>query len=185
MFDYNKMGWFDKEKKEVRIPALPELPKLPEWPKFEGVNDTDIIHQLPTFPSNPINEKFSQNTIKEAVAGKKEDDIEDADEFAEDKDYEMQMMQKPLKKNFEPEIESVFRKEKIYEPIFIRIDKFEESVHILEKIKKQILEVEKLLADTKRLKEKEEKELESWEKEMRLVKIQIDKIDKNLFSKIQ
>ena len=70
------------------------------------------------------------------------------------------------------------------EPIFVRIDKFEDSLDIFQKVKQKISEIENTLKDIKNLKEQEEQELTSWEKEIQTVKTQIEKIDNELFSKI-
>ncbi len=188
------MGWFKKkqkkeEKKEVH--SLPELPRLPELPKNRQ-QEIEPIHQLPSFPNDSLGKKFSQNTIKKAITGKKEgEEVFGADEFAQD---EMQRMPKPLKKQLTREypskkipkgFEEAARKVKEAEPIFIRIDKFEESLHLLDKTKNQILEIEKMLRDIKRIKEEEEKELEIWENEVQTAKEQISKVDDNIFSKIK
>ena len=195
------MGWFNKkETKKEEIASLPELPKLPEFPKIKGkINDLPEIHQLPSFPNNSLGEKFSQNAIKEAVSGKKEgEEVFEADDFAPTED-EMLMMQKPLKKPLTKEIpffekgnkktskefKEVIGRIKKTKPIFIRIDQFEESLNIFEETKKKILEIEKMLEDTKKIKEEEGKELEFWESEIQTIKGQIEKIDKNIFSKIE
>ncbi len=75
------------------------------------------------------------------------------------------------------------RREKA-EPIFIRIDTFEESLKIFESTKNRIFEIEKMLRDIKRLKEEEEKELEMWEQEIQNLKQQIEKVDQDIFSKV-
>ncbi len=186
------MGLFNKKEKEVEkneVPTLPELPKLPEFPQSKE-NKIDSIHQLPSFPTNSFGEKFSQNAIKEAVAGKKEGEgVFDADEFEND---EIQMKPRPLKKIKEfsdiktTKFAKPYRKmTKSLEPIFIRIDKFEESLEILEKTKEKISEMEKILGEIKRTKEEEEQQLEFWEKEIQMIKGQIDKVDKNIFSQIE
>jgi len=191
------MGWFKKkpkkdEKKEVH--SLPELPKLPEFPAHDQ-RDLEPIHQLPSFPNDSLGEKFSQNTIKKAITGRKEgEEVFGADDFAPEEN-KMQRMPRPLKKQltrefpYPKEIPEKFkeaaRRVKEAEPIFIRIDKFEESLNLLEKTKKQILEIEKMLKDIKRIKEEEEKELEIWENEIQSAKEQIEKVDKNIFSKIE
>ncbi|MCK5624475.1 hypothetical protein KAI04_01385 [Candidatus Pacearchaeota archaeon] len=184
------MGLFKKEKKSVEkkeIPQLPELPKLPELAKIEEKGlYSQSVNQLPKFPNNSFGEKFSQNTIKEAVAGDKEGEEDfDADDFADN----MQMMQKPLKKQFTQKISPGFQeastKTKKAEPVFIRLDKFEESLNLFKKAKKQISEIETMLNNIKKLKEQEEKELEFWEKEMQSIKTQIEKVDKDIFSKIE
>jgi len=187
------MGWFNKKKgnsENEEIPSLPELPKLPEFSTTEGKNVEEPIHQLPSFPSNSLGEKFSQDTIKNAITGEKEDEeVFNADDFAPEED-EMQMMQKPLKKiSLSSRIPKEFKRaeNKIgkSEPIFIRIDKFEESLKIFEKVKTKISEMETMLRDVKRIKEEEEKELTSWESEIQMIKGQIEKIDNDIFSKIE
>jgi len=176
------------------IPMLPELPRFPELPKLE---DRGQIHKLPSYPQSSFGEKFSQNAIKEAVSGKEEGDEEvwDADEFA--REQEMQMMQQPLKKPMtrqfdykeeeEPlqEFKHVARQMKKTEPLFIRIDKFEESLNTFETIKKRVSEIDNCLKEIKSVREEEEKELGAWEDKIQAIKKQIEKIDKDLFSKIE
>jgi hypothetical protein len=188
------MGWFNKKEekgKKDEIPALPKLPKLPELPKLGEKEDYSLkpIHQLPSFPTNSLGEKFSQNTIKEAITGRKEgEDVLEEDNLEE--------FQGHLKKSSTKEVPFLKRGEKIperfetrkvikTEPIFIRIDKFEEALHVFEKIKEKISEVEKMLKDIKRIKEDEEKELDFWENEIQVMKEQIEKVDKDIFSKIE
>lgn len=196
------MGWFNK-KKEEEVPSLPELPRLPELPNIEENSLEDYkIHQLPIFPTNSLGEKFSQNTIKEAVAGKKEGGgVFEEDDFEEG---ELQMRLNPLKKipnQKNSHLEKIkgipFKKRsdeisenfatstKKAEPIFIRIDKFEESLKIFGKTKEKILEIENLLKEISHVKENEDRELKSWEDEIDAIKQQIEKVDKNIFSKIE
>ncbi|MCK5043383.1 hypothetical protein KAR52_00045 [Candidatus Pacearchaeota archaeon] len=196
------MGWFKKKEKtggRKEISQLHELPKLPELPElpepFEKNKSSKSIHQLPSFPNDSLGEKFSQNTIKEAITGKKEGErVFEADDFESDEDYEERMMPKPVKtprtKEFSSskipqEFKAAARKVKEAEPIFIRIDKFEESLQIFEQTKKQISEIEKMLSNIKKVKEKEEEELEFWEGEIKTAKEQIEKVDEDLFSKIE
>jgi len=42
-----------------------------------------------------------------------------------------------------------------------------------------------MLRNIKHIKENEEKELKSWEEEIDTIKQQIEKVDKNIFSKIE
>ncbi len=187
------MGLFKKEKagekREVKggPPQLPELPKLPELTETEEKGlYSQSVNQLPRFPNNSLGEKFSQNTIKEAVAGEKEGDGGfDANDFAE----QMQMMQKPQKTQFSQEISLEPKepeiKNKRMEPVFIRLDKFEDSMNLFKKTKKQLSEIETMLNNIRKLKNEEEKELELWEKEMQSVKAQIEKVDNDIFSKVE
>lgn len=197
------MGWFDKKNKKRILedsPSLPEMPKLPELPKIgEELNE---LPQLPSYPSSSFGKKFSQNVIKEAVSGGKmgEKEVEDKEVFKADESFpedEEETMQKPpieLTKELPQEkVESLpnikshdFVKTKIREtePVFVRMDKFEESLDIFEKAKKKISEIEKFLIEIKKMREKEETELQEWENEIGTIKKQFERIDRNLFSKI-
>jgi hypothetical protein len=209
------MSLFNKKGKSVEIknsfqgvPELPELPKLPDLPymdepSFEGGS----LPQLPTFPNNSLGNKFSQNTIKEAIAGKKEgEEVFNAEDFPEEEEEEkVGMMQKPLPKYSLEESEEyetgILKKPKIREisqsfaernyitkkaePVFIRIDKFEESMNIFKDIKTQVSEIENLIRTTKEIKAKEEEELASWQTEIQGIKDQIEKVDQDIFSRIE
>ena len=186
LFGKNKKGEsIQNAKTEASsLPSLPELPELPELPSLDEEDKT--IHQLPSFPSNSFGERFSRNAIKEAVSGKNE-------EF---QGYEK--MRKPLtreipsdfrapQKSMARVVPEEFREAATRvreEPIFIRIDKFEESLKTFEKIKDKIMEMDKMLRDTKNIKEEEEKELNSWEEEVQKIKGQIEKINRDIFSKV-
>ena len=184
------MGLFKKERKNKKekerggIPRLPELPpRLPELPEFSGIGESfgEDIPQLPSFPNGSLGNKFSQDTIKKAVTGKKEAEDIYADEFVEE---EMQRMRRPLVREREY---SQFEKQtavKETEPLFVRIDKFEESSKILEEVRKKISDIEKMFRDIKKIKEDEENELGFWEEEITKIKEKIEKIDKNIFSKL-
>ena len=194
------MGLFKrKRKKEIgqdNVPSLPELPELPEYSRLE-TKKIQSVSRLPQAPPNSPEEKFSQNKIDETVSGEEGDkEAWKADDFA--REQEMQTMQKPLKEPItkqylenaeeEKEIPEEFRQVakgvKRIEPLFIRIDKFEDSLKNFNKIKTKVLEIDKLLKEVKEVKEKEEGELTSWEEKIQIIKKQIEKIDKNLFSKV-
>ena len=192
------MGWFGKKKKKAEMSySLPEMPKLPELPKIG--DDLSILPQLPSQHSDSfsdsLDEKFSQGIIKDAISGEEDGDeggFEANEFFPESKERMMQKPPKDLTKEIStkkirtlPEIETQdFIKTKEFEPVFVRIDKFEESLEIFEKARKKISEIEKFLVEIKRVREKEENELKEWENEIQTIKKQFEKIDSNLFSKI-
>jgi len=192
------MGLFKKKpkkgepkKNKSEFERLPELPKLPEFPEFEKSKKKEQLPRLPKFPDNSFGERFSQNTIREAVTGEKEEDEEvpEADEFVSRNE---RMMPQPLNQVKRPstrpvpvEFREAAKKVKTAEPIFIRIDKFEESLHAFEKAKQQVTEIEKMLKNIKHLKEEEEKELGMWEREIQSTRQQIEKIDQDIFSKVE
>ena len=198
------MGLFKKKDKTKEILSLPKLPPLPDFPRLEDEETSDLkksLHQLPSFPSNSLGKKFSQDSIKDAITGRKEGIGDEVDEFGMTEE-DIRMMREPLRKPLTEEIpfeeemgeegslvkrrgiprESKIRREA--EPVFIRIDRFEEGLRIFEETKKKISDIERTLGETKRIKEKEEKELQDWENELRMIKNQIEKIDRDIFSKI-
>ena len=190
------MGWFGKKKKKAEMPySLPEMPKLPDLPKIG--DDLSILPPLPSYTSDSLDEKFSQGAIKEAVSGKEDGDNEvfKANEFfPESKERMMQKPPKDLTKEIStektktlPEIKTqgfIKTRTKESEPVFVRMDKFEESLDTFEKTKKKLVEMEKFLSEIKRIREREESELQEWENEVQLIKKQFEKIDRDLFSKI-
>ena len=184
------MSLFKKKEKEtetgsLNMEDLPELPELPELP------DLDKFQKLPSLPNSSLGKKFSQDTIKEAVTGEKEDEVFDEDEYEEG-----QMIQKPLRKplayelpaygkRFPEEFEGAARVIRNAEKIFVRIDKFEESLETFEKAKEKLSEIERDLREIRVTKEKEQHELESWENEIKNIKDKIEKANRDLFSKIE
>lgn len=186
------MGLFKRGREKQRsdkfldIPRLPELPKLPDLPKLPKLPEFDSkeenLPQLPRYPSSPFGQKLSQDMIKESVSGEKEEE-EMADEFVKE-----QMMPKLPK--FKPskmplhEIERKIVRTESKKPIFIRIDKFEESLKIFEEAKEKIFGMERYLSEIKKIKEMEDKELSEWEMEIQNIKNQIEKIERDVFSKV-
>ncbi len=195
------MGLFNKDKKEEKgnISKLPDLPRLPEIPGFDDLKN---LPQLPSFPRSSIGEKFSQNTIKDAFAGLKEgegsgeEDMEDGEEMIqplkknrtrelEDEDEYRQFQRFERRVLETPSLPSSGVSYKKTEPIFVRLDKFEESLKIFEKTREQISEIENILREINRIKEQEEKELQFWEQEIQNIKKQIEKVDKDIFSRLE
>jgi hypothetical protein len=193
----DKMAWFNKNKKgemkeQKEMPSLPQLPQLPDLPSD---NFQFKPNMLPRFPQNSLGDKFSQDTIKDAVSGEKEDEMTNEPE-------EIQAMPKPpmgpLTREAPPEMEEPFEEEmpsmsrgaisssrQKAEPMFVRLDKFEESLGSFDKIKKQLSGVEKLLESIKSTKEEESREIEAWQSKLQTMKNQVDKIDRDIFSRIE
>ncbi len=180
-----KMGWFEKKEKKKEGISLPELPKLPELPSMGGrlnLENQHALPQLPSYPTSSFGEKFSQNAIKDAVSGEEVDDEEDFD-ADESMHNEILKMPKPLTRE-EPIVHKTMMGSPRNEPVFIRLDKFEEGLRIFEEAKHKIMELEKMLKNVKKVKEEEEKELQGWETEIQKLKSQFEKIDRDIFSKI-
>ena len=190
------MGWFNKKEQSSNenIPSLPELPKLPELPRLGPPNiDSMNLPQLPSMPDSPFGRKFSQSMIKDAVSGEKEDEQFEGESFGDIPNAEImpKFPQMPLIKkmsmpseDYRSEFTNSFKKSKKPEPVFIRIDKFEESLEMFENAKKKIAEMEDALKSIKKTKEEEEKEIKGWEMEIQKIKSEFEKIDSDLFSRI-
>jgi len=193
------MGLFKHKEKKEEVPKLPELPQLPELPGLPEFEEReDPIHQLPSFPRSSFGNKFSQDNIKEAVIGEKEGDEGYANELdslegmktMQEPGFEKGLMKKPLTREI-GDSEEFNIPEKIQSktpvkkgPVFVRLDKFEESQKIFEETKKELTNISHLLTRTKEIKLKEEETLQAWEKELHNIRSQIEKVDRDLFSKI-
>ncbi|MEK6819844.1 MAG: hypothetical protein AABY03_01440 [Nanoarchaeota archaeon] len=193
------MGWFGKKEEKSMgsssMPSLPELPRLPELPSlsrspsFERVS----LPNLPSYPNSSLGRKFSQNAIKDAVSGEKEDDFEEDEEDYSDED---EITPKPLqgfvKRNALPEEEYTSRSNLVgsfkrggkMEPVFIRIDKYEDALNMFDDARKKIVEMEDLLKHIKKIKEDEYRELKDWETEIQKIKDDFEKVNRDIFSKI-
>jgi len=179
------MGLFSKNKKEEQKFSLSELPKMPSLPRMDHYDSDESIPQLPSLPSSSFGEKFSQNAIKDAVSGSSWGKGGDEEEEADESEYETRMMHEPPRKSLVQEDHKRKMDGKRNEPVFVRIDKFEESMDVFEKAEKKISEMEEVFRDIRKLKEEEERELDSWETKIQSVKKQIEKIDSEIFSKIE
>jgi hypothetical protein len=221
------MGWFNKKeeagKKMMPANSVSELPRLPELPPLRPKTG-DNLPKLPSMPSSSFGEKFSQNTIKDAVSRKTNVQYPEekegrraieADDFG---GKNFQMMQRPSGTNArkfsfpkteeieepemdfesfeEPEYEEPKYEEPAYEeesfsssrkqePVFIRIDKFEEAMRVFEKTKKEVADIEKILKEINTNREEEEKVIQSWQDDVLKIKDQIEKVDRDIFSKIE
>lgn len=70
-------------------------------------------------------------------------------------------------------------------PVFIRLDKFKSAKSSLSDIKEKIDEINELLRKTREIRQKEEQELDYWEKETHEIQNKINSITENIFEKIE
>jgi len=198
------MGLFGKKKKEEinldegiptlpQLSELPNLPELPKFPEFDMMLPKTNLPKLPKYPQTKFGEKFSQNIIKESIDGDEGDDeIETEDFFKEQMMPEFSKINKPENFNLKfPEEKDQKIIKKIKEnfegqksPVFIRIDKFEESLKILKDTKEKIIQMEEFLKHIHLIKDKEEKELLEWDHGLQEMKNKLEKVERDLFSKI-
>lgn len=189
------MGLFKKKGPEKSYSenqqGLPELPPIPDYPNLSELpslgDERDYLNK------NSFDNKFSQSAIKNAVIGAP-GEKEGRDFSADESNINWMMPRSP--RVFTKEIESStkmpemspqtnFPRQTSIQPVFIRLDKFEESLHTFRKTKTQVTEIEKMLREIKRMKEEEEKELQYWEEQIQAIKNQIERVDKDIFSKVE
>jgi hypothetical protein len=180
-------------KPDYKIDAYPEMKK---GDKSFNANDFAPPKQSMQMMQKPLNKQRefeyktkeieSEEDFEDFEVEGMTEETEEPEEFKE-KDYwkndgEKEELEEP-KFDYKPEYKGSKLKKK--EPVFIRIDKFEESMKAFEKAKKEVLEIERVLKDIMKVKEEEEKQLETWSKDIVRVKEQIDKVDKDIFSKLE
>ncbi|MBU3913850.1 MAG: hypothetical protein KKB21_03575 [Nanoarchaeota archaeon] len=193
------MSWFTKKQEKPKLTSLPELPALPDLPRQKITEDfspsispltmpmptqREEIHSLPSFPNSETANKMSREAIKSALANPPKtkpytQEIESPGQFREEDEEDS-------RREFDEDLSSITppRVRDSSEPIFVRIDKFQSAVKSIVEIRKQITEIEAYLSEIRKLKAKEEEELQEWEHEILGAKSKLDNVDKILFGKL-
>lgn len=183
------MGLFSKKEEKPMLPDLPDntstnLPKLSELPPIEHKFQNQNLTPLPE-----SNNKIDQNIIKQEINPEMQKSSFEISSSKPQGELIAEPMEEPLiekPKTIENTPEQSQRQiVKRIDPIFVRLDKFETSLGALDEIKDRVVEIEKILTETKKLKEKENKELEEWESDIQIIKSKLDSIDNNIFSKLE
>lgn len=191
------MGLFSKKKNTAE--EIPSLPKLPELP-MESLNLPDTPPGLPNIETYQL-DSFSNNKPENNFTQAVKQEVNDPNNEYSHSFFEKQTKQlnaynpKDINRSINTERRTIELPEfnnsnnssrtiKQAEPIYVRLDKFEITVETFKDIKNKIIEIEDLLERTKKIKQDEEKELDSWEREIQMIKSRIDLIDKSIFNKL-
>lgn len=165
-----------KEKRERKgIPEISELPELPPFPKaFEESPKPEpkIKDELPPLPSFSPSPKY---IIKEPPKIKVE--LPKPKPRTRELEEIKERVYKPIVKEITPEIKT--------EPIFVRIDRYQQALAQFQEIKKRISEIDNLLRDIREIRSREEAELQQWEQEIQDAKSKLNSIDKTIFKKLE
>ena len=160
------MAFFKKNIKEYnKSPELPELPgtsRLPELPS------------LPSLPEGKANDSFGIQAIKSNIRGDKDNSPQEKRTMEMDEKIE-----RPQFSSMPPK-----RVESRKEPVFVKLDKFKDSVSKFDEIKTKINDIDSTLRKIKEIREKEDHELRAWEEKVQLIKEKVDNIDNSLFSRM-
>lgn len=185
------MSWFNKkDKKELKSSSdLHGLPPLPDdfGERFPDSMSKANLPQLPNFPQSQLSEKISNEAVKQII---KEDlpkfnpqlaSKHMVQEIEDDLPEIPDVNNMPLIKPTTREIKSFVK----VEPVYVRIDKYQESLINFQEVKRKLLEIENLLKDVKDIKAREDSELDAWEQEIQKAKDKLALIDSTLFQKLE
>ena len=189
---------FPKIKEENKLPRLPTYPVDTLGEKFSQSAIKDAVSGKKEVESEVEADEFGfpeeermqmmqkplRTPMREINVKRAPMTREISDEMEEEESMPMEMHIKRTERVPKP-FEEAARIVKKTEPVFVRIDKFEESLKTFEEAKRKISEIEKLLRDINKIKEDEEKEINDWQNEIQLIKKKIDKVDQEIFSKIE
>ena len=191
------MGLFGKKKEENAPELLPNLPEPnnPNMPSLPEISSQNLPpNNLPSLPeSNP---NMDQQTIKQGIEEPTFGLTQSPGGLvAEPMETFDQSIPGALPQQLDPNAPRIiemsanqkvdFKTTKKLEPLFIRLDKFESSLEALEEIRSRVMEIEKVLAKTKEIKQKEDQELDEGEKDIQIIKSKLQTIDSSIFKKIE
>lgn len=88
-------------------------------------------------------------------------------------------------KTLSPSTSPNFEVAKKTEPLFVRIDKFQEAKDNLANIEQKLSRMESILETLGEEKAKEDDEIANWREELREIRSNLSGIDQNLFNKVQ
>jgi chromosome segregation ATPase len=162
------MGFFTKDKKEEktievnqRASTLPELPEIKNLP------------ELPKLPELQNNESSETEEIKRGITG----------DF-EKRTIELNTGELKKYSQTKPVLSTPINSQPSKNPIYIKIDKFQEALKKFEEVKSKLGEIENTLENLKETKQKEEQEIAEWENEVKSIKEKVSTIDASIFSSI-
>jgi hypothetical protein len=176
---------FFKHKEEddkSQLPQLPGLPDMPQLPELPQTAKKPEIQPLPTFPRNSFGDSLGLNAIKSSVNEPTEIQFNSTPIRPEERRTIEISDIKSMKPRVDLQNSNTFVSEK--QPVFIKLDKFQDAVKKFEEIKSKVSEIENSLTKIKEIKEREEQELKAWEQEMQIIKDKVGNIDSSLFNKI-
>ncbi len=196
------------EKKEM--PELPELPTFPVGKKNESLNneivksavsdapeDNEVVVDMPSedgvhnnteLPIPPVPTPTTSATLPAIpqLPPKTTPQLPPTQSSTPVPPIQSSIHQTPEKRTLElsPSIQHPTSKTKQIEPVFVRIDKFQEAQKDFDKIQKDVQEIESTLRKVKDIKADEEEQLSSWTKDLEKIKSRLSEIDINIFNKL-
>ena len=191
---------------QTPVPIMPSISSsqlsttTPEFPSMSSK-----AQALPSLPKSRFNERLNQDIVKSAVSDSSEEKEVEIEELP--RDFKFEQMERAGKEEMIPSVlntETVMKKmseEKApekraapiisrpkqiseSEPVFVRIENFQESEKRFNEIKKKVREIENALNKVKEVKIKEDEEISRWTEDLGKIKSKLNEIDSDIFSKI-
>ena len=165
------------------IHELPELPPLPDLnhkytPKMFKAEIKDELPPLPSFQSSPAMEEISPVPVEYRIKEPSKEYISLPKQKTKIRELqEISKAYKPIIKEISPTIKT--------EPVFVRIDKYQQAVSQFQEIKKRLAEIDDFLRNIREIKTREETELQQWEQEIQDAKSKLNSIDRTIFNKLE
>jgi len=145
------MAMFKREKK-LDLPSPPD--------KFSDISKPDFEEDFPKY-NQTIN--FDEDKIEEKPS--------------------VSNINMPSSLGSMPSSFTAQRMEEHYEkkPLFIKVDKYEEAIHVLNSVKDKLNEASNILNELRQIRRDEDSQLEGWTDHLNMVKEKLTDIDKILF----
>ena len=193
-----------------KLPPLPELPPLPDDLDIEG--KASPLPSLPDSQPNDFDNEIVKAAVEDTRLEKVNSsrqartrelsgpeiskvNIKTTREMPTrfKKVEEITPVSLPPQPNFslpqlpaQPRIEKGLPSEEIGKKgsIFIQIDKFEDALESFSEIKRRVNEISDMLKDVKEIRDREDVEMNEWEREVETIKSRIDSLDSEIFKKL-
>jgi len=181
------MQLFKKKKEDAK--GLFELPELPGFPEMREIKEAlkpreEAIPPLPALPSASQYPIQAQQLQRPDIRKTEEIGSMSAPLTREIMPVQTIMSRQSYPIREEASEEQVQRGSKQREPIFVKIDKFNDALNNFEAIKQKISEIDSLLKKVKETRTKEQEEIDSWEREVEEIMSKVNNIDQKLFNKL-
>ncbi|MBS3095330.1 hypothetical protein J4231_01500 [Candidatus Woesearchaeota archaeon] len=181
------MGLFSKKKEERKFEHKEPF-KIPQFhenfPKYESTVTPDDLNAIKD-AVKPQQEPLSQKRMTFATIPLKDIDvampqIEDVPKKFFSDEYNKTDYATAAMPSHQPSDESIYKQEKT---LFIKIDRYKESIEKIEQIKMLINEVNKTITRINELKSEEDSEISYCNNEINKIKEDLNSIDRILFGR--
>jgi len=184
------MGLFNK--KGGDIPEIPEAPKLPELPAMPAATH---VPELPSLPGAAKNDNLNQEMVKSAIGDAPTEastmlpsvPAQPAAPVVEVAAPPVVGETSPIPSLPEPEVAAIpapHVEKTGPEPIFVRIDKFQDAKESLNDIQGKTKEMKEILRKINDVRRQEEEELNGWDQELEKLKGMLAEVESEIFNQI-